>query len=121
MNTPSVPGAHADLDQAARSVAQSFDRLAPLMRRTKREALGRVAGDLQPAAWAVFERVSHRGRIQSRAIAEELGMDRGAVSRHLKELRRLDLIDAVRDVQDARIVWVTPTDHALEWAEAVMV
>ena len=51
--------------------------------------------------------------MQASTIVTALGMDKSAVSRHVKELREHGLGDAERDEQDARVFWITPTPSAL--------
>jgi DNA-binding MarR family transcriptional regulator len=109
-----------DTDDAIRSINESFDRIANGARRTIRRAASRLAGDLQPAAWPVFREVVRGERVQASAIVASLGMDKSAVSRHVKELREHGLVDAERDAQDARIIWITPTPLALARVAEVM-
>lgn len=109
-----------DTDDAIRSINESFDRLASGARRTVRRAAARLAGDLQPAAWPVFREVVRGERVQASAIVAALGMDKSAVSRHIRELREHGLVDAERDERDARIVWITPTPLALTKVAEVM-
>lgn len=100
-------------DEAIRSVGESFDRIAVGARRSTRLAAAALAPDLQPAAWPVFREVATVGRVQASAIVAALGMDKSAVSRHLKDLREHGLVDAERDEQDARVFWITPTPEAV--------
>ena len=102
-----------ETDAAIRSINDSFERLAMGARRTIRSAAATLAPDLQPAAWPVFREVIARGRVQASTIVTALGMDKSAVSRHVKELREHGLGDAERDEQDARVFWITPTPSAL--------
>jgi DNA-binding MarR family transcriptional regulator len=96
-------------DESTRAISDSFDRLATGARRTIRAAATQLDDDLQPAAWPVFREVVRAERIQASSIVGILGMDKSAVSRHLKELRECGLLEAERDEQDARVVWLTPT------------
>jgi DNA-binding MarR family transcriptional regulator len=98
------------MDEAMRSLGDSFDRLVSAARRSIRVSAAAVAEDLQPAAWPVFREIVRSERIQATAIVAALGMDKSAVSRHVKELRELGLIDAIRDEVDARVLWISPTD-----------
>ena len=82
--------------------------------RVVRAAAAELGADLQPAAWSVFREVVRTRRVQANGIVGMLGMDKSAVSRHLKELRERGLVDAQRDELDARAVWISPTPVALE-------
>jgi DNA-binding MarR family transcriptional regulator len=118
--TSAVTVGAVDTDDAIRSITESFDRIANGARRSVRRAAGRLAGDLQPAAWPVFREVVRGERVQASAIVAALGMDKSAVSRHVKELREHGLVDAERDEHDARIIWITPTPLALARVAEVM-
>jgi DNA-binding MarR family transcriptional regulator len=108
-----------DTDEAIRSINESFDRLVIGARRTMRSATAQLAADLQPAAWPVFREVILGGRVQASAIVTALGVDKSAVSRHLKELRERGLVDSARDEHDARVIWITPTPLALRRVDAI--
>ncbi len=101
-------------EEAIRSIGDSFDGIAIGVRRSVRIAAAELGTDIQPAAWAVFREVVRTGRVQANTIVGQLGMDKSAVSRHLKELRERGLVDAQRDEDDARAVWISPTPAALE-------
>jgi DNA-binding MarR family transcriptional regulator len=109
-----------DTDEAIRTISESFDRIATGARRSVRAAASELAEGLQPAAWPVFREVVRAERIQASTIVHTLGMDKSAVSRHLKELRELGLVDAERDEHDARVFWVSPTPLALTRLAAVV-
>lgn len=121
----SLPGltatvADMDADEAIRAISESFDRLATGARRTVRASATQLADGLQPAAWPVFREVVRAERIQASTIVGLLGMDKSAVSRHLKELRELGLVDTRRDDQDARVMWLTATPLARTRLAAVI-
>jgi DNA-binding MarR family transcriptional regulator len=101
-------------EESIRSIGESFDGIAIGVRRSVRTAAAALGTDVQPAAWAVFREVVRMRRVQANAIVAQLGMDKSAVSRHLKELRERGLVEAERDEQDARAVWISPTPAALE-------
>ena len=103
-----------DTDQAIDSINDSFDRLVIGARRTIRRSAAALAADLQPAAWPVFREVVRAERVQVGAIVSTLEMDKGAVSRYLKDLREHGLVESARDEHDARIVWITATPVARE-------
>lgn len=109
-----------DADAAIRAISESFDRLATGARRSVRAAATELAEGLQPAAWPVFREVVRAERIQASTIVATLGMDKSAVSRHVKELREHGLVDTERDDDDARVVWLTPTPLARTRLAAVI-
>jgi DNA-binding MarR family transcriptional regulator len=117
--TPAATVGAVDTDEAIRSINESFDRLTVGARRAMRSAAAQLAPDLQPSAWPVFREVIRAGRIQASAIVSALGVDKSAVSRHIKELRQHGLVDAARDADDARVIWITPTPLALQRVETM--
>ena len=98
-----------ETDDAIRTIIESFDRIFVGVRRTVRIAVAALGPDVQPAAWPVFREVVRAERVQATTLVTTLGMDKSAVSRHIKELRELGLVEAVRDADDARVVWVSPS------------
>ena len=108
-----------ETEDAIRSINESFERIATSVRRLIRRAAADLAEDLPPAAWSVFREVVRTERTQASTIIAVLGMDKSAVSRHLKELREHGLVDAERDLQDARVVWILPTPLAVERATEI--
>lgn len=108
-----------DTDEAIRSINDSFERLVLGARRYARRASGELAEDLPPAAWPVFREVLRCERVQAGAIVHALGMDKSAVSRHIKDLREHGLLDAERDEHDARVWWLSLTPLARERMTAI--
>lgn len=106
-------------DEAIRTILESFDRIFIGVRRTVRLAAAALGPDVQPAAWPVFREVVRAERVQASTLVSTLGMDKSAVSRHLKELREHGLVDAERDADDARIAWLSPTPLAHERLDAI--
>ncbi|WP_375387545.1 MarR family winged helix-turn-helix transcriptional regulator [uncultured Amnibacterium sp.] len=109
-----------DTDAAIRSVDESFERIAVGARRSIRRAAGELAADLPPSAWPVLREVLRAGRVQAGTIIGSLGMDKSAVSRHLKELREHGLVDAERDEHDGRSIWIRPTPLAIERSATIL-
>ncbi|TDS77149.1 MarR family transcriptional regulator [Amnibacterium kyonggiense] len=108
-----------ETDDAIRTIIESFDRIFVGVRRTVRIAAAALGPDVQPAAWPVFREVVRAERVQATTLVATLGMDKSAVSRHLKELREAGLVDAERDPTDARIAWLSPTPLAHERLDAI--
>jgi DNA-binding MarR family transcriptional regulator len=112
--------AEVDVDEAMRSVADSFERIALAARRSGRRAAADLGEDLPPAVWPVLREVLRADRIQASAIVTTLGMDKSAVSRLLKDLREHGLVDAERDEHDARAYWILPTPLARQRAAEIL-
>ncbi|ADB33142.1 transcriptional regulator, MarR family [Kribbella flavida DSM 17836] len=94
---------------------QVFDAMASLTRTTE-SFFERVAGSISPGlrrgtASPLF--VLHRaGPLRVSQLAEELGLDRTTVTRHLDELESRGLVDRQPDERDRRAMVVTLTPMA---------
>lgn len=87
-----------------------------LLRRVRRVLGDRARAthpDLQPAAYLLLVRLDEAGPSRASAIVEELGIDKAAVSRHLRQLADLGLLERSPDPDDRRatLLAVTPTAH----------
>jgi DNA-binding MarR family transcriptional regulator len=109
-----------DTEDAIRSINDAFERLAIGARRSIRRSAADLAPDLPPSAWPVLREVLRAGRIQASTIISILGMDKSAVSRHLKELREHGLVASERDEHDARSIWILPTPVAVDRTDAII-
>jgi DNA-binding MarR family transcriptional regulator len=86
-----------------------------LIRRVRRvigERARAVHADLQPASYLMLAHVADEGPVRASAIAELLGIDKGAVSRHLQNLDDLGLVGRAPDPADGRATLVSATDEA---------
>lgn len=71
-----------------------------------------VRPDLQPASYLVLTHLDERGPTRSSAVVEELGSDKGAVSRQMQHLEELGLLERTRDPDDGRAFLLSLSDDA---------
>jgi DNA-binding MarR family transcriptional regulator len=84
-----------------------------------RDSAAALDPDLQPAAWNVLRQIVREGPSQAGALAASSGMNKSAMSRHLRELRERGFIVTEPSPDDARVVIVSPTVEATERVTAV--
>jgi DNA-binding MarR family transcriptional regulator len=101
--------------------ADSFTRepsLGWLLRQIKQSMICQAdkllgAHDLTHAQWAPMLRLRFHGPMSSAALARELAMDGGAMTRLLDRLEAKNLIQRERSTEDRRVVMVSLTEHGL--------
>ncbi|SEL06864.1 DNA-binding transcriptional regulator, MarR family [Roseateles sp. YR242] len=69
--------------------------------------------DLTHAQWAPMLRLRFNGPMSSAALARELAMDGGAMTRLLDRLEAKNLVQRERSTEDRRVVMVSLTEHGL--------
>lgn len=103
-DTPSRAGAGSATRRAEATRTLELE-LSTLIRRLKRvvgERAHDIHPELQPAAYWILTILWHRGSLRAAAVADELELDKGAVSRHVQHLLDLDLLDRTPDPDDGR-------------------
>lgn len=114
----SSPGAHllgdADLDQAVTRVEQELGRLFARIRVSWREAAATVHPELQPLGYQVLTSIASGKATSAGAIIERLQTDKSAVSRQVRQLEQLGLVESVPDPEDRRARVLVATDLAQE-------
>jgi DNA-binding MarR family transcriptional regulator len=101
-----------DIDVAVAAIEQAFARLFVVVKARMREAAATVDPEIQPATWTVLRQVLRSPSAHPGDIVAATGMDKSAVSRHLKLLRSRGLVDMIHSPEDGRSIIVTPTDSA---------
>ncbi|WP_036271744.1 MarR family winged helix-turn-helix transcriptional regulator [Microbacterium sp. K5D] len=104
----------ADLDQAVTRVEQELGRLFARIRIGWREAAATVHPDLQPLGYQVLTSIATGKATSAGAIIERLQTDKSAVSRQVRQLEQLGLVESVPDPQDRRARVLVATDLAQE-------
>ncbi|MEV4737636.1 MULTISPECIES: MarR family winged helix-turn-helix transcriptional regulator [unclassified Microbacterium] len=100
----------ADLDDAVHRVEHELGRLFARIRVGWREAAITVHPDLQPLGYQVLTSIASGAATSAGAIIDRLQTDKSAVSRHVRQLEQLGLIESVPDAVDrrARVLVATP-------------
>lgn len=125
MATTSTPASRPDA-AGARHEAPRDDERGAALRGIEREVgvllrrVRRVIGvraravhpELQPASYLVLTHLEERGATRSSAVVEELGIDKGAVSRQITHLVQLGLVVREDDPADGRASLLSLTDDA---------
>ena len=88
-----------------------------LIRRVRRvihERARLVHPDLQPASYLLLAFLAESGPRRSSEIADNFGIDKGAISRQVQNLVQLGLLDRTPDPADGRATLLSATDEAGE-------
>ncbi|MFE7195061.1 MarR family winged helix-turn-helix transcriptional regulator [Microbacterium oxydans] len=101
-----------DLDQAVTRVEQELGRLFARIRIGWREAAATVHPDLQPLGYQVLTSIATGKATSAGAIIERLQTDKSAVSRQVRQLEQLGLVESVPDPDDRRARVLVATDLA---------
>lgn len=112
MSTP--PSDDLTVDQAVTRVEQELGRLFARIRVGWREAAVTVHPDLQPLGYQVLVSITKGEATSAGAIIERLQTDKSAVSRQVRQLEALGLIESIRDPDDRRARLLVATDLARE-------
>lgn len=99
---------------AVRALEAEFGELIVRMRRILAENAQRVSPGLLTGAYKVFTTIVRRERISQSALADHLVLDKGQLSRTLRELEQLGLIRREPDPDDRRASILSPTPLGLE-------
>jgi DNA-binding MarR family transcriptional regulator len=75
--------------------------------------------DLQPTGFSVLRIIFMNAPVQAGVVASLAGLDKSAVSRQIKFLRDLDLVDTQPDPRDGRSSFLVPSALGNERMDAV--
>ncbi|WP_300265427.1 MarR family transcriptional regulator [Microbacterium sp.] len=106
--------ADAATAQAVARVEHELGRLFARIRVGWREAAATVHPDLQPLGYQVLTSIASGKATSAGAIIERLQTDKSAVSRHVRQLEELGLVESVPDPDDRRARVLVATDLAQE-------
>ena len=104
----------SELDQAVARVEHELGRLFARIRVSWREAAVTVHPDLQPLGYQVLTSIASGKATSAGAIIERLQTDKSAVSRQVRQLEELGLVESVPDPEDRRARLLVATDLAQE-------
>ena len=99
---------------AVRALEAEFGELITHMRRLIADNAARVSPGMLPGAYKVFTTIARRGRIAQSALADILMVDKGQLSRTVRELEQLGLIRRDADPDDGRAVILSVTEFGHE-------
>ncbi|MCW3493668.1 MarR family winged helix-turn-helix transcriptional regulator [Microbacterium sp. SSM24] len=100
--------------EAVRALEAEFGELINRFRRVISENANRVSPGMLPGAYKVFTTIVRRESITLSALAETLMADKGQISRAVRELEQLGLIERTPDPDDGRSSMLSATPAGLE-------
>lgn len=100
--------------EAVRALEAEFGELINRFRRIILENANRVSPGMLPGAYKVFTTIVRRESITLSALAETLMSDKGQISRTVRELEQLGLVQRTPDPDDGRSSLLSPTSEGLE-------
>jgi DNA-binding MarR family transcriptional regulator len=111
-----------DSDLHLRAVADVEEQMADLgtrIRESMRDSAAAVDPALTPFGLKVVRLVARHGPVHAGRVADLLFVERSAVSRQVRQLEELGLIEVTPDPEDGRARFLAVTPHAVERIEAV--
>ena len=112
--TMTSPDTRAARTEAVRALEAEFGELITRFRRVISENANRVSPGMLPGAYKVFTTIVRREGITLSALAEILMSDKGQISRTVRELESLGLVERTPDPDDGRSHLLSPTEFGLE-------
>jgi len=113
-NTMTSDDTRAARTDAVRALEAEFSELINRIRRILIENANRVSPGMLPGAYKVFTTIVRNEGITLSALAESLTSDKGQISRTVRELEQLGLIQRTPDPDDGRSSLLSPTPFGLE-------
>lgn len=119
---PASPDASPEAEErttAIRALELEFSELFTHVRRLIAENAERLSPGMLPGAYKTFTTIVRRERLTLSALAEALHADKGQVSRTVRELEELRLVERTPDPADGRSSLLSATADGLERLHAV--
>ena len=104
--------------EAIKAVEGEFSELLTRVRRIVHQNADRVSPGLNPGAYKVFTSIARHGPVKASDVAERMVLDKGQMSRTVKELEDLGLIARTPDPGDRRASLLEATAHGLARLDA---
>ncbi|KRC59330.1 hypothetical protein ASE14_16410 [Agromyces sp. Root81] len=101
-----------DAERAIAAVEQQFGRLFHRVRANWKLYASMLHPDLPPLGYKVVSSLAARGPAHAGALAEELHTDKSVLSRQIRMLEELGLIESRVDEHDARVRVLAATPEA---------
>lgn len=105
--------------EAVRALESEFGELFSRFRRLIAESAQRVSPGLLPGAYKVFTTIVRRAPVTASALSDSLMVDKAQVSRMVRELEGLGLVERAADPHDRRSSLLSPTAEGLARLQAV--
>ncbi|MFS0732055.1 MarR family transcriptional regulator [Microbacterium sp. 1P10UB] len=95
---------------AVRALEAEFGELLNRVRRIISANAERVSPGMLPGAYKVFTTIVNRGAVTQSSLSETLMADKGQISRTVRELESLGLVERTPDPADGRSSILSPTE-----------
>jgi DNA-binding MarR family transcriptional regulator len=112
--TMSEKSSDGERTEAVRALEAQFSDLIGQFRRVISENAHRVSPGLLPGAYKVFTTIARHETVTQATLADHLLLDKGQLSRTVRELEALGLITRSPDPADGRSSLLSPTEYGLE-------
>jgi DNA-binding MarR family transcriptional regulator len=99
--------------EAAATAERAVSHIYRAAKARMRSLATRFHPDLHPIGYGVLRFILDEQPARSSDIAASLGMDKGAVSRQVGQLRDMGLVDTQQDPADGRAIWLVPSARTL--------
>jgi DNA-binding MarR family transcriptional regulator len=100
--------------EAVRALEAEFGELISGVRRVISENAERLSPGMLPGAYKIFTTIVNRESVTQSALAEHLLVDKGQLSRTVRELEERGLVQRAADPADGRSSLLSPTPDGLE-------
>ncbi|GGH36662.1 MarR family winged helix-turn-helix transcriptional regulator [Microbacterium album] len=113
-----APAAGSEREQAVRAVEAEFSELLTQFRHVILRIAQRVSPGMLPGSYKVFTTIVRHGPLTASTMAERLLIDKGQLSRMVRELEELGLVARAPDPSDGRAHLLEATDEGRRRLEA---
>ncbi len=113
-----TPDASSSRTESVRELEAEFSELITRFQRVISEFAERVSPGLLPGGYKVFTTIARRDGVTLSALADHMMMDKGQLSRTIRELEARGLVSRTADPADGRSSLLSPTPEGLARLEA---
>ena len=114
-----VTEASHGIDEAIADVEDELNMLFSRIRTVWKESAQQVHPDLQPAGYKLLSAITRLGTTNAHVLAETFEMDKSVVSRQIRMLEDLGLVETRIDERDGRVRVLVATPKAFELVQGV--
>jgi DNA-binding MarR family transcriptional regulator len=114
-----VTEASDGIDEAIADVEDELSMLFSRIRTVWKESAQQVHPDLQPAGYKLLSAITRLGTTNAHVLAETFEMDKSVVSRQLRMLEDLGLVETRIDERDGRVRVLVATPKAFDLVQGV--
>ena len=107
------------IDEAIADVEDELSMLFSRIRTIWKESAQQVHPDLQPAGYKLLSAITRLGTTNAHVLAETFEMDKSVVSRQIRMLEDLGLVETRIDERDGRVRVLGATPRAFELVQGV--